>query len=83
MATKKDVWLKMLFYFERRIRRLLAEIAEASDHVSSTPDSRTMTRCPLAILNIYIFKISGGNRGVANEVSVVATFPARLCVFCE
>ena len=34
-----------------------------------------MTRCPFAIFkNNY----SGGNRGVANVVSVVATFPARL-----
>ena len=72
-------------FFERRVRRLLAESAEASDHVSSTPDSRAMTRCPLAILKI---KKSGGNRGVDNEVGVVATFPARLrilrvvCGFC-
>ena len=75
------------FYFERRVRRLLAESAEASVHVSSTPDSRAMTRCPLAILNNILNK-SDGNRGVANVVSVVATFPVRLrilrvvCGFC-
>ena len=38
--------------FERRARRLLAESAEASRHVSSTPDSQAMTRCPLAIIKI-------------------------------
>ena len=69
---------------ERRNRRLLAEYAEASVHVSSTPDTRAMTRCPLAILK----NKSDGNRGVANVVSVVATFPVRLrslrgvCVLC-
>ena len=74
-----------VFYFERRGRSLLAENAEASVHVSSTPDTRAMTRCPLAILKN---NKSGGNRGVDNVVGVVATFPARLrilrvvCVFC-
>ena len=65
----------MINYFERRVRRLFADNAEASRHVSSTPDSQAMTRCPLAILkNNY----SGGNRGEANLFGVVATFPARL-----
>ena len=43
----------MIFIFERRRRRLLADNAEASEHVSSTPDSQAMTRCPLAILKNY------------------------------
>ena len=41
------------------------------------PGYDTMSVCDLKN------KKSGGNRGVANVVSVVATFPARLCVFCE
>ena len=41
------------FYFERRRRGLLADNAEASEHVSKTPDSQAMIRCPLAIFNIY------------------------------
>ena len=43
---------KLFFYFERRVRRLLADNAEASEHMSITPDSQAMTRCPLAILKI-------------------------------
>ena len=72
----------IVFIFERRVRGLLAESAEASVHVSSTPDSQAMTRCPLAILKtikiLKFIKKSDGNCGVANVVSVVATFPVRL-----
>ena len=69
------------FYFERRVRGHLAESAEASEHVSITPDSQAMHDVRLRFLKIfrfYIFNKSGGNRGVDNEVGVVATFPARL-----
>ena len=47
----------------------------------SSPGYDTMSAC------VFKFKyiISGGNRGVDNEVGVVATFPARLRIlriFC-
>ena len=51
--TRLGIVITGVFYFERRVRGLLAESAEAIEHVSSTPDTRAMTRCPLAILKNY------------------------------